>query len=568
MGGAKMRVRAFAVFVIMVLLVSACAVPTSPPAVPAEAEAPAAPTQPPAQPQVATIAFVQEPDNLNEMYTEMWFSSITRQFWLRSLWTFDDNNNPVPQLAVEIPSEANGGITNSGKTITVKLDPNAVWSDDTPVTADDFVFTYEMIISEKNTVQTTYPYADYVESVKALDDHTLEINFTEPFAPWLTLIFKYVLPKHVLEPVYQQAGTLDGADWNRAPKVGVGPYVFAEWESGSHLRFVRNENWFGPQPAIDEIFIRIVPDDAAQVAAIKAGDTDIGVFLSYADVPDVEAAGVADVVAVQSGYDEGWFLNFDAETGHPALQDVRVRRAIALATDRWKITNDLLLGLTEPPATFWDGTPPFNNPNLQPYPYNPEQAKALLDEAGWVDTNGNGTRDKDGVELVLRYATNDRQIRKDVQAVVQQMWAEVGIGSELVNYSSDIYWNSYADGGPQATGQYDIAEYSSVGEFPDPEASYNWLCSEIPSPENPEGGNWQYYCNEALDALLRQQATAVDTAARTALYHQIGQVMYDDVVWIGMWKDPDLWSVSKRLKDVRIGGAAPFWNVTDWDVVQ
>lgn len=522
----------------------------------------------PTESKVVTITFVQEPDVLNPIYSTMFFSAITREFWLRGLWNFNDSNQPVPQLAAEIPTAENGGISEDGKTLTIKLNPEAQWSDGTPLTSADFIFTYNMIISEQNTAQTTYPYADYVTSVEAPDPQTIIVNFNEPFAAWLTNIFTYVLPEHILQPVVDADGTLDNAEWNRAPSVGAGPFVFAEWESGSHLRFVRNENWFGTPAKVDEIFIRIVPDDAAQIAAIKASDSDIGVFLSYADVPEIESAGVAEVVAVLSGYDEGWFMNVSPETAHPAMLDVRVRQAIALATNREQITQDLLLGLTDPAATFWDSTPPYNNPNIQPYPYDPDQANALLDEAGWIDSNGDGTRDKDGVELVLRYITNTRELRKDVQAVVQQMWATVGIGAELINHSSDVFWNSYGDGGPQAVGDYDIAQYSSVGAFPDPEASSNWLCSQIPSPENPEGGNWQGYCNEALDTLLQQQATTVDTQARIELYYQIAQLMYDEVLWIGMWKDPDLWSVNNRLTGVSISGSTPFWNVSDWDITQ
>ncbi len=564
-------------FLIMLLL-AACGTSGSDVEAPAATEAPAesggeeaeAPAEEeveaPAEAKVVTISFVQEPDTMNPMYSAMFFSGITREFWLMGLWSFDDNNQPVPRLAAEVPSDGNGGISNEGKTITIKLNPDAKWSDGTPLTSADFVFTYEMIISEQNTSQSTYPYADYVTSVEAPDDYTLVVNFNEPFAAWLTSIFTYVLPKHVLEPVFQADGNLDNADWNRNPTVGSGPFVFAEWESGSHLRFVKNENWFGSPAKIDEVFIRIVPDDAAQIAAIKAGDSDIGVFLSYSDIEDIESSGAATVVAVGSGYNEGWFLNVSPETAHPAMTDANVRRAVALATNREQITQDLLLGRTQPAATFWDTTPPYGNPDLQPYPYDLAEANRLLDEAGWVDSNGDGTRDKDGVELVLRYITNDRQLRKDVQAVVQQMWAEAGIGSELVNHSSDIYWNSYADGGPQALGEYDIAEYSSVGSFPDPEASSNWLCDQIPSSDNPEGANWQGYCNEEMDSLLTQQATTVDPQARIDLYYQIAQLMYDDVIWVGMWQDPDLWSISTRLSDVLFSGSTPFWNVSDWDI--
>lgn len=531
---------------------------------PAETEPTTVPA--PAFSGTATIAFTQAPDTLSPLYTTMWFSAITREFWLKGLWSFDDKNQPVPELAAEIPSAENGGVSADGKTITVKLREDVTWSDGTPLTADDFVFSYDMIMSDKNIVSGRYPYEDYVESVTAADAHTVVIQLTEPFAPWLTTIFQsWVLPKHILQPVFDAEGTLDNAEWNRTPTVGIGPFVFSEWESGSHIIFKANPNWIHP-PKLEQIVILIVPDDAAQEAAIIAGDTDIGVFLSSDQIETLEAGGTVDVVAVPSGYDEGWFLNVNPETAHPAMLDVNVRKALALATDRFTIVNDLLNPEVNPVnATFWDGTSPYGNPNIEPYPYDPEQAKALLDAAGWVDSNGDGTRDKDGVELVLRYITNDRELRKNVQAVVQQQWGLVGIGAELVNHSSDIFWNSYNEGGPQAQGMYDIAEYSSSGSFPDPEASANWLCAEISSADNPDGANWQGICNEQLETLLKEQAVTLDTEKRIELYYQIAQIMYDEVYYIGIWLDPDLWSIHTSLTNVKLSGGSPFWNAADWE---
>src|SRR5699024_10751265 len=110
----------------------------------------------------ATISFVQEPDSLNPWYTQMWFSSITTQLWLKGLWSFDDQNNPIPELAAEIPSADNGGLSEDDLTMTVNLRDGVTWSDGTPLTADDFVFTFDMIMSDANVVQSRYPYEDYV----------------------------------------------------------------------------------------------------------------------------------------------------------------------------------------------------------------------------------------------------------------------------------------------------------------------------------------------------------------------------------------------------------------------
>ena len=272
--------------------------------------------------------------------------------------------------------------------------------------------------------------------------------------------------------------------------MGCGPYNFTEWESGSFARFDRNPNYWGTQPKIDEIFIRFVPDDASQVAALKAGDSDLGTFIAYSDVPGLKDAGLK-MVTEPSGYSEWMFFLVNEEKGHPALLDVNVRKAIALAIDPAGINRDLHYGLTKTPASFWDALPFYNDPPLTAYPYDPEQAKKLLDQAGWVDSNGNGIRDKDGVELELDHATTIRKDRQDVQAVLQQELAQVGIKLNIASVDDALFFGTYADGGPAAKGEYDIMEWSDGPLFPDPDLYY-WLCSEIPSAESPQGTNWEY----------------------------------------------------------------------------
>ncbi len=544
---------------VVLALLASC----KPPAAPTTAPTAPPPTQPPAR-KVATFIWTQEFDVLNPLYTNMWFSSITQQIWNCWAWDFDDQNNPHPVLVKEMPSEENGGISPDGRVITLKLRDDIVWSDGEPITSEDFVFTYEMTMNPKNTVATTFPY-DKLEKVEAPDARTVVMTFKEPFAAWQATLWHGLLPAHVLRPVFEKEGTIDNAEWNRAPTVGCGPFVFKEWESGSFARFVANDKYWLGRPKIDEIFIRFVPDDASQVAALKAGDGDLGTFIAYSDIPTLEQAGVK-MVKVFSGYNEGWYFYLHPEKGHPALKDVRVRQAIALAFDRFSICKDLLLGLTKPPATYWANTP-WQDPTLEPWPYDPERAKQLLDEAGWKDTNGDGVRDKDGVELVLTLGTTTREIRRDVQAVAQQQLAQVGIKLELANADSDIFFGSYGEGGPCATGQYDIFEYSTVTNYPDPETA-DWLCKEIPSDENPAGVNWQAVCDEELDGLFQLQATQVDPAERQQTFHKITRLIYEKVYWLGVWEDPDIWAVGPRLQNVRLSGATPFFNIVEWDLSQ
>jgi peptide/nickel transport system substrate-binding protein len=491
----------------------------------------------------------------------MWFSTITHQFWEVWAWHFDENNEAFPVLLTEMPTTENGGISEDGTVLTFKLRDDIIWSDGTPITADDFIFTYEMDVDPNNAVTSTYPY-DQVVSAEAPDERTVILTFEEPFVPWAATFWRGILPAHVLRPVYEADGTLDNAEWNLAPTVGAGPYVFAEWESGSFARFVANENYWGEKPKIDEIFIRFVPDDAAQTAALQTGDGDLGTFIAYSDIPTLEAAGV-NVISVPSGFNEGWYFYF-GEEGHPALQDVRVRQAIALGLDRATLNEDLLLGLTKPAATLWDNMP-FVDPSIEPWPFDPEQAKALLDEAGWIDTNGDGVRDKDGMELELTHGTTIREIRQDMQAVAQQQLAEIGIKLDIFSYDADLFFAGYAEGGPAATGELDIFEWSDGPAFPDPD-HYYWYCSEIPTDDAPDGGNWQRLCDEALDALFQLQTTQVSFEERQQTFYEITKMMFEQVYWLGMWEDPDIWALSSKLKNVRMSGVTPFFSIAEWDI--
>jgi len=522
------------------------------------------PTAVSAEPKVATFIWTQEFDTLSPLYTNMWFSAITFQFSNCYAWDYDDQNAAYPVLVKEMPSADNGSVSADGKTITLKLRDDLVWSDGTPLTSADFAFTYQMTVDPKNAVASTYPY-DQLEALETPDPQTVVMKFTEPFAPWQGTFWKGIVPAHILQPVYDKDGTLDNAEWNRNPTVGCGPFVFKEWESGSFARFVASDNYWLGRPKIDEIFVRFVPDDASQVAAIKAGDGDLGTFIAYSDIPTLEEAGV-NMVNVFSGYNEGLYFNLDPEKGHPALQDANVRKAIALAFDRAAVCKDLLLDLTKPAATDWDNTP-WVDPSIEPYPYDPEQAKTLLDAAGWIDSNGDGVRDKDGVEFVIDYGTTTREIRKDTQAVFQQAMQAVGIKVNLLNYDSDLFFAGYADGGPAAKGDLDIFEYSSTVNFPDPDIS-EWRCDQIPTDEAPDGTNWQAVCDEELDALFKEQTSQVDFGQRQQTLYKITKLIYDKVYWLGYWWDPDIWAVGPRLQNVKISGATPFYNIVEWDLTQ
>jgi len=513
--------------------------------------------------KIVTFAWTQEPDSLNPFYTDMWFSSILQQLYLCWAWEFDDQNLPYAHLVTEVPSKENGGLSEDGMTITLNLRDNIVWSDGTPITSKDFKFTYDMIMSDANAVNSQYPY-DYLDSLETPDDLTVVMNFAEPFAAWQATFWLGILPAHVLQPVFDAEGSLMEADWNLAPTVGCGPYVFGEWESGSYLRFVKNENYWKGQANIDEVFLQFVPDDAAQTAALVAGDADLGTFPPLSDIPALEDAGL-DVHSVNGGYAEGWFFNL-RDMASPGARDLVVRQAIAMSIDRQAIVDDLLLGLSEPANTLWDALAAsgYVSPDIVPWEYDPEGAKAMLEEAGYVDSDGDGIReDLDGNPLTIIHGTTIRSIRQDIQAVAQQQLREVGIDLDIQSWDSDIFFGSYADAAPPAVGDVDIMEWSDSTYFPDPDTDY-WLCSQLPDDENPWGYNY-FTCDEELDALFQAQIVETDPDARVAIFNNITKYMHDNVYWYGLYVDPDMWIVSSDLTGVKFSGVTPFFNIMEWD---
>jgi ABC-type transport system substrate-binding protein len=141
----------------------------------------------------------------------------------------------------------------------------------------------------------------------------------------------------------------------------------------------------------------------------------------------------------------------------------------------------------------------------------------------------------------------------------------VGIGTDLQSFDSDLFFSSYQDDGPSANFSLDIIQYSDSPDFPDPNTSV-WLCSEIPSDDNPAGGSPTGLCDEKLDGLFVKQAGQVDFAERQLTFHEITRYIFDNAFWIGLWQDPDLFGFSERLINVKMSGATPFFNIAEWDI--
>lgn len=490
---------------------------------------------------VLVIGWEQEPDIL-EPLSNSTFSALLNDFYARYAWDWDTDYDVYPVLVDEVPTVDNGLVTTDadGNTVvTYRIRQGALWSDGEPITADDFLLGHRIYSDPSTGTIARGSYPEVVRSVEKVDDYTIVQTFNGPFPDYISdVVYVRAYPAHVWEPLLEaNGGTLDGATYFTRGEgaVGYGPYKLDSWIPGESITFVRNEYWDGQSPAIDRVILRFITETAQLQNALETGEIDLA--FNY---PDDLEAGYAALPGVEtwntlSVYDDALWFNVRAEgTQHPALKDVNVRRAIVHAIDRVTIT-EALVGAGIPVPRSYDSFR-WQPEDLEYLDYNVDEANRLLDEAGWVDSNGNGTRDRDGLELILRFFTTPRQSRIDYQLAIQANLQAVGIGTQLFQVPGpSVLFASLTNRGILASGDYDLAIYASANDPISPNINpSNVGTSGIPTPENPGGSNYSGVSIARVDELIPLISTNTDPASRLEQKQESVTLLNDEVYWAGL----------------------------------
>lgn len=532
---------------------------------------------------VLQVAVSTETDNLNPYLTGLGPSHTNIYLYLRGPWTFSDTGELIPVLVEELPIDVEGGVTlnENGQTVVrFTLADWAVWSDGTPMTADDFIFPYEVFMDDL-TPYVQDIFTDVVASVEQGDsDKEVVVTYVTTQPDWYAAGF-WPLPAHVLRPLYEEAKAeglgLDTLDWNRAPTVGNGPFVFSEWVSGSFMRFTRNDNFFQP-PWFDEVVISFYPDQTVVRALMQNGQADLSSFGQPSDVFDFQGDSNFVISSLPAGVLESWYLNL-GEKGNPALKDIRVRQALVMALDRQLMVDELLGGVTTIPTSFWYGSPWHDEDAAALWPaYDPEGAVALLAEAGWTDDDGDGICEAHGVEgiedgtpLVFTHTTTAATLRMDAQVLAQDILAESCIGLELLTVEPTLMLATLDAGGAQRSGDSDIYHFAVLAARTSIAAPNYWDCDGIPSDENPAGLNLAHACWEEIDALWDTLGTETDAEVAQANANEIQTFMAENLYWIGMWDRPSIVVYNSNLENVHLApdDISPyrglFWQIYEWE---
>jgi peptide/nickel transport system substrate-binding protein len=465
-----------------------------------------------------------------------------------------DGRTLIPRLAQTVPTLANGGISDGGRTITYHLRRNVRWHDGVPFTSKDVSFSVAAIMNPANNVPNRHGY-DQIAKVETPDAYTVVFRMKRVFAPAITTLFGdgtpgAILPEHLLG----RLPDLNRVDFNEHP-IGTGPYALLRWQRGASIELAANAAYYSGRPKIDRISIRIVPDDTTAVNQLRSHELDAFIeatLTSYAQmrsIPGVRVAlsdlhGAANVV-----------LN----TTRPDLQDVRVRRAIAAAIDKAALVRDATFGAAtvatqDLPSFMW-----AYDPLARGESYNPAEARALLAAAGWrPGPDGVVVRGGRRLSLTFAYAQNNATAR--IAAVtIQSYLRAVGIDTQLKGYNSAIMFAPYAAGGVYQSGNFDLAWYVMTLGI-DPDAFSRFTSGAIP----PNGQNYSRYRSHQMDAAQAAGLATFDRNARKLAYARSQDLLARDVPVVFVWWPKNVAAYDARLRGFAPNPITPTWNAQDW----
>lgn len=466
---------------------------------------------------------------------------------------------PLMELDADLNFEcmlADSITTEDNKNFIVHIDDAATWSDGTPVTADDVVYTALRLASPVigNTAMMYYVFegvgddgfveegAESIDGIQKVDDKTVQFTTKEemPITTFENSYARYLLtlPKHVIEQYSEEE--LSTAEWFNHPDVVSGPFIVTDFDVDHYISYEANKDYWKGAPKIDKLNIKIV-DGSQLYAGLQSGEIDI-TQQTMSDIPqeDYESVEALDNVEVVYGSP---VTNQSVFIQTKNVPDVKVRQAMLYAIDRQQILEELLNGHGEIVDGFLSSASPFYDDSLTPVSYDPEKAKTLLEEAGW-----------DGSQTIRFYVNSGDSTFVNAASIIAAEWAAVGIKAEIqtVDFATLM---SVA-----GTEDYDVLAvqytYAPVDPYPD----VAWLLGGE--------GSWTGYSDDTLnDALTKSQLTS-DPEETKELFSVVDKKVQEDVPMFSAYVISAQGAVSKRITGATPSVYGFFNDVQNWDVVE
>ena len=534
------------------------------------------------------IIYWQAPSILNPFLSGGTKDVESASMIIEPLARYNEKGELVPWLVDEVPTVANGGVSEDLTSITWKISSGIKWSDGSDFTSADVKFTYEYCTHpEGGCAQVTK--FEGVESVETPDDMTVVVKFAgptpNPYGPFVGGESPIIQAAQFADCLGAKAPECTEANFN---PIGTGPFTVTEFKPNDVITMAANENYREEgKPAFASVTFKGGGDaTAAGRAVMETGEFDYAWNLQLA--PDViaqmEKGGKGTPVAGFGPLVERIMLNQtnpDPALGpderavvrpHPFLGDPAVYKALSMAIDR-PLLVEIGYGQAGKVTCNWVPAPDaFNSTAMSCDTQDIAGANAMLDAAGIVDSDGDGVREKDGVPLKILYQTSTNAVRQDFQALIKQWWSEIGVETELRNINASVFFGG-DPGSPDTFQKFyaDVEMYANTFNGTDPQAYLgNGLCDKAPSPASQwQGENISRFCMEEYDALHKQLSETADMAERARIGRELNDMMVTNGGMIPLVHRGRLSAHANTLGGVVLNvWDSELWNVADWHRVE
>ncbi len=445
--------------------------------------------------------------------------------------TLIERNNET--LEIEPLLAESWEISEDKLTYTFKLRENVKWQDGEPFTSEDVVFSYKTIMNPKVDAPQLRAYYQEIRDVKAIDDHTVKFTYARPY--FLALEFcggMPIVPKHVFAE-----GDFNTNPAGRSP-VGTGPYKFLRWTTGREIVVEKNPDYWGEKPKLNRIVFRIITDSSVSLQVLKREELDVS------GLTPIQWARQTSSKSFEENFDKlsyftpnysyiGWNLR------RPYFSDKVVRQALTHLVNRELILQQILFDLgavvTNP---FYINSPEYDK-SIEPYPYDPKKAAELLDQAGWTDSNGNGIRDKDGVEFNFEFLIPaGSETGEKIATILKEELDKTGIGMDIRKIEWAVFTSRLMDR------KFDAVTLAwSMGVESDPYQIWS-------STQAEKGSNFVGFVNEEADKLIEAARKEFDRDKRIEMYRRFAEIVHEEQPYTFMFCNKSTVAVNKRFENV------------------
>jgi peptide/nickel transport system substrate-binding protein len=504
---------------------------------------PAVSSAPPAYGDAAVSGSIGEASNLIPILATDASSHEVADHVYNGLLKYDKNLELTGSLA------ESWTVSPDGLTITFRLRRGVRWHDGAPFTSRDVLYTYRVVVDPKTPTAYAGDYRQ-VQRAEAPDLFTFRVTYATPFAPALSSWTLSILPAHLLE----------GKDITKSPlsrnPVGTGPYRFKEWKQGQQIVLEANADYFEGRPYLDRRIVRVIPDSSTMFMELKAGGVDLMGLTPVQYARQTDGRDFTDRFNRFRYPSKSYtYLGYNLE--NPLFTDRRVRQAITHALDKAEIVHGVLLGMGRPAhGPFLPGTWAYN-PGIRELSYDPAKALALLREAGWERSPGDGILTKGGRPFSFTILTNQGNAeRLKTAQIIQRRLREIGIDVKI----RVVEWASFI------TQFIDKRRFETVllgwALSPEPDPYDIWHSSKT----GPKELNFVGYRNPEVDRLLDEGRRTYDVKHRQKAYWRIQELLLEDQPYTFLYVPDALPVVHARIRGIEPAPAGIGHNTIHWYV--